>query len=355
MQLYEILLQTADKALEIQRKDGSMPAGSNGPHNHHSTPVRNTCHWLITFLKVYKITNDKKFLEAAEKCVVYLLEEKKKYKYNYPQRNLKGRDRCNGIIGPAWVIESLIIASREMRREDLSDLAYTILLMHEFDEEKGLWYGREIDGSIITNWTFNQQLWLTAVASMFSKKSYPEAHKRVNIFVSKIDDKIALYKNGLIWQAVALVPWNLFGLKALLLGIRTKTTKRREEIRKAIGYHQFNLYGFGILKENYPDFSFWNSEKFRKVLEYSESKKYREGLENNEYGFGYNVAGIEMAYVLSVFKKESEDLQRTWLEEQFLRNYDFKKRLLCKNTKDPETLSARIYEATRLRNINIKI
>jgi len=355
MQLYEILLQIAEKALKKQRKDGSMPAGRNGPHNHPSTPVRNTCHWLITFLKVYKITSDEKFLKAAERCVMYLLVEKKKYKYNYSQRNSKGKNHCNGTIGPAWVMEALIIAAKEMDRKDLSNLAYDIFLLHEFDNKKGLWFGKEIDGSLIIEWTFNQQLWFAAIASMFDKRYYPKAHKRTNSFVGKIDNNLALYKNGLIWQAVSYIPRNLFGLKTILLGVRARTIKRKKEIRKAIGYHQFNLYGFGILKENYPNLSFWGSEKFRRIFKYAESKEYKEGLEGNEYGFGYNVAGIEMAYVLSVFRKNSESLQRDWLKEQFLRNYDFKEGLLCKNTKDPETLSARIYEATRLKNISLEI
>jgi len=69
----------------------------------------------------------------------------------------------------------------------------------------------------------------------------------------------------------------------------------------------------------------------------------------------YNVAGIEMAYILKTFKKNSEKLQKYWLEKQFKRNYNFKKSMLCNNTDDSETLSARIYEATRLDNLELNL
>jgi len=58
---------------------------------------------------------------------------------------------------------------------------------------------------------------------------------------------------------------------------------------------------------------------------------------------------------LQSFFPNSEEKQKYWLEKQFTRNYDFDKNLLCKNTHDSETLSARLYEATRLNNIDLNL
>jgi len=73
--LYECLTKSAIKALSLQQKDGSMPAGHNGPYNDLETPVRNTGHWLMTFLKVYEITKEIRFLNAATKALCYLLSK----------------------------------------------------------------------------------------------------------------------------------------------------------------------------------------------------------------------------------------------------------------------------------------
>ena len=59
MDLYEIISLSASSALKLQRDDGSMPPGWNGPYRQQETPVRNTAHWLITFLKAYEITEDR--------------------------------------------------------------------------------------------------------------------------------------------------------------------------------------------------------------------------------------------------------------------------------------------------------
>ncbi len=352
--LYQILINSAEEGLKKQKKDGSMPPGHNGPYFHPETAVRNTCHWLITFLKVYKISKDEKFLKASNRCVDYLL--KNKTNYNFHHRSFEGRDKCNGLIGPAWTMEALLVAAEKLDMTKLADFASEIFLLHKFDKKLGLWYRREINGDILSvDGTFNHQLWFAAVGSMFDKKMYPAIHNQVKVFIEKLDDNFDVYKNGLIWHFVARNQFDFTGLKRFISKILNKTIKREKSIHKAIGYHQFNLYAFALLKKHYPDLSFWGSEKFQKALKFIETEEYKKGLVDNKFGFDYNVAGIEVAFVLAVFKKDSENEQKYWLEEQFNRNYDFEKDMLCKNTDDSETLSARLYEATRLKDLNLDV
>jgi hypothetical protein len=53
--LYDFLGSAADRGLRFQKEDGSFPPGYNGSYDDPETPVRNTGHWLITFLKAYEI------------------------------------------------------------------------------------------------------------------------------------------------------------------------------------------------------------------------------------------------------------------------------------------------------------
>jgi hypothetical protein len=244
-----------------------------------------------------------------------------------------------------------------LERKDLSDLASDIFSIHRFNENLGLWHRREINGRILPiDWTFNHQLWFASVGSMFDKKLYPEIHNQVEIFIKKLPSNFDIYKNGLIWHPVAKKEFSLNGFLRWTNQLRRSKKEKKEAVHKAIGYHQFNLYAFAILKKNYPEIDFWNTKKFNKALEFLESKEYEKGLINNKYGFDYNVAGIEAAFALEVFRgSKSKELQEYWLEKQFQRSYDFEKCLLNKNTDDPETLSARIYEATRLDNLELNL
>lgn len=354
MKLYNLLIKTANQGIKIQNKDGSMPSGHNGPYFHPQTHIRNTCHWLILFLKIYKITNNEKYLTASNKCIKFLL--KNKPKYNYHHRTINNRDKCNGLIGPTWTIEALLIAYQELNKKELLELAKKLFLIHKFNKKLGLWYVKEIDGKDHSiDWTFNHQLWFAVIGSMFDKKEFPKIHNQIKIFINKLNKNLKLYKNDLIWHPIAQYPFNLKGLKRFLSAIRSITIYNKRDIHKSIGYHQFNLYAFAILKQTYPNLNFWRSNKFKKALKFIETKEYENGLIDNKYGFDYNVAGIETAFILSVFKKNSEKQQIYWLEKQFNRNFDFKKNLLCKNTDDPETLAARIYEATRLKNLELNL
>jgi hypothetical protein len=351
MNLYTILINTTDQALEKQLKDGSMSPGDNGPHQHPETPIRNTCHWLITFLKVYEATNEKKYLDAANKSIDYLLRQKKKFRYNYQFRNQEGADKCNGLIGPAWGMEAFLTAGLFLKRQDLIKVASEIFMLHNVDEQRGLWYVREVDGKIRPiDRTFNHQLWFAVMGSIFDKKEYPEISRKVTVFIKNLDKNFVVFRNGLIRHPLVSMNSPIW---QTLNNIRKKGFK--EEKLKSVGYQSFNLYAFAILKENYPNIPFWNSTKFKKALKYIETDDYKEALEDNVYGFPYNVTGIEIAYVLQIFKKESKNLQKYWLEEQFKRHYNFEENCMNRNTPDPNTLAARIYEATRLKDIELDV
>ncbi len=137
--LFKIIQDSSNLALNDQRKDGSMIAGHNGPYFHSETPIRNTCHWIIAFLKAYKITGDDRYLKASGKCIDFLIESKGEYNYHH-RAVRRGYDMCNGLIGPAWTMEALLVAAKELNRKDLEGLASQIFLLHKFDYNLGLWH-----------------------------------------------------------------------------------------------------------------------------------------------------------------------------------------------------------------------
>ncbi len=68
----EIILNSANWGIKYLQKHDHMPAGHNGPYIDKETPVRNSAHWGMIFLKAYQLTDDKTYLDQAKKCVDFL-------------------------------------------------------------------------------------------------------------------------------------------------------------------------------------------------------------------------------------------------------------------------------------------
>ena len=85
---YELLERSARAALDWQREDGSFPPGRNGVYDEPETPVRTTSKWLTTLSKVYEITGEQTYADAANDAADYLLsDEARPYGYTFHSRD----------------------------------------------------------------------------------------------------------------------------------------------------------------------------------------------------------------------------------------------------------------------------
>ena len=75
----------------------------------------------------------------------------------------------------------------------------------------------------------------------------------------------------------------------------------------------------------------------------------------NRYGYAYNPAGFETAFALKAFGHTSAGninaAMTEWVRRQVEKTFNFDTNLMELNTEDKVTLAARIYEATRLPNL----
>jgi len=357
MTLFELLHQTATSALGLQdTSTGSMPAGHNGPYHDPELPVRNTAHWLITFLKAYELSGDRQFCDAAQRAVDYLMgSDVRPHGKTFWHRTKSGKDRCNGLIGQAWTIEALVAAAETLNIPTLDRLAEEVFLMHPFDEQLGIWQRVEVDGTVLPfDMTLNHQLWFAASGALVALRGQAEVGRRVRRFLDVLVHRLKTFPCGLVWHPLSIED----GLRDRIMGslrrVKLQLKPRNDLFYKSIGYHSFNLYGLAILKLHYPAHSFWESSRFKAIYRYAVARSYSLALETNKYGYPYNPPGIEMAFGLEVFcPGERQQMQERWLSEQINRCYDVGSGMMCLNTDDPLTHSARIYEATRLPDLVI--
>lgn len=354
MTLHELLIREAADTLKKQKGDGSFPPGHNGPYKDPETPVRNTSHWLFTLCRLYELTHDPEYHRAAMRAADYLLSEKARPgKGSFWCRKNPRKDTSNGVIGQAWVIEALVLASKVLNREECYRLAEEIFLLHSWDGERGYWKKVALDGSEAgVDTTFNHQLWFGAIAGLLRRTD--EALQLSREFFDRQAVHARLYQNGVIFHNSPLVRFTPAFLRPgdIYRGIRQyyRFSRTKKSLwSKSAGYHAFNLYAFALYRETLPDHPYWKSEHFRNMLSALEHEEFVREQMDNPYSYPYNPVGIELAYVLETFVPDKPHKVSVWLERQFRVTAEPGSVMTGKSV-DPETSSARIYEATRIRN-----
>ena len=367
MKLHELIIKVAETGVESQSGDGSMAPGINGPYNDIETPVRNTSHWAIMFIKAFQLTSDEKFKKAAIGCTEYLSGQKARpYGKTFWHRKSDLKDKCNGLIGQAWSIEAIATASNTFNIPELTDLAKEIFYLHPFDTKRKLWHRVETDGEIMTiDETFNHQVWFAAASSIIKNGNDAEIHDIIKLFIDGIKENINQYSFGLIGQSIKTKkrpPYDknpIMFLKKTIAKLIEFKRKRDWILYKSIGYHSFNLYGLAILYNNIECSNIWPETIVSNALEYAKSWGFANQLEGNEFGFSYNPPGFELPLALIEFEKDKTNVNYGYISklisQQLLTTFDFETYLMNKNNNDHLTQTARFYEATRLPNIEIPI
>jgi len=357
-----------------------MPAGHNGPWSDPETPVRNTGHWAITFLRCHELTEADQFLDAGEAAISYLLSEEARPHGATFHHILSGENlRCNGLIGQAWSIEALVYAAEYLGRPKLAEVASDVFTQHSFEDHLAAWHPVEIDGSVKPiDMTFNHQLWFAAAGGLLAQHpaSDPVVDEQVRRYLGELPANLNVTVEGLVYHPfkpdfdlqkygrvflegmkAGTAHTMVIGVLRGLLGGDEGSTEVSEGgwTEKSVGYHSFNLYAFALLREAYPDHPFWGHEKFERSVDYAMSDSYVDALDENPYGYPYNCSGIEMAYAVDVLTDVGDDVRSQWLERQFDRTYEAETASMARNNPDPTTLTARLYEATRVPDTEFEI
>lgn len=359
------IIKAANIGLDLQSHNGSMPAGHNGSRFHKETIVRNTAHWSITFFSAYKLTNDINFLIAGRKCINQILLPKwRPYGFTFFMRDYSKKDRCNGLIGQAWVLESLIFALKFYPDKylEINKVISTVISAIDFNY-KDFWRITEIDGSTKKCRTFNQELWISLIFCDYNSTKFDQQlSDNLKYWFSELNKQKIMHikHNGIIGHYLKLQKKNVDLTDSYILLLmqveplieRFDLLKKfylphyQEYIKQSFGYNTFNLYAFAAIARSFPKLLSNSTIKMVKSLVQTfRVSKYVGLYPNSGYGFNYNPIGFEMAYVEKVFGG-SDDNIKMWLNKQ-LKHY-FSDSMCPKNTNDPAVLLARVYELYRL-------
>lgn len=324
--------------------DGRVYAagGVNGPYFDLETPVRNSAHWLITYSILSSECSDKAFSKAANALLDFLLSPHR-FESNgvYLHRQKHGKDWSNGVIGQAWVIEALAIAGRFLERDDALRHAEKVSRYFPFDQSVSAWLRVDLRtkrGSI--DYTLNHQLWY---ASALSELKDEEHDKRIVLFMDMLSAggiKVAL--NGRIHHLMHSVSFKggFLRLRYLLGDVRQEHSRRNKEV----GYHLYNLHPLARLRRRFPSHSLFASQEVLGAVKYAAGTEFIDSLEQNNFAYPYNAPGFELPVVATEFGFTGNvdavierQISKTFMQHNGLIGF-------MRNTPDPLTLNARIYE-----------
>jgi hypothetical protein len=356
MDLFTVLISSSKAALKVQAPNGSMPAGVNGPYQDPETPVRNTSHWLISFLKAYEIEGEKKFLEAAEKCLSYLMSaEVRPMNATFWHRKNPRKDFANGVMGQAWTLEALEYAYRFFGDEKILISATNVFKLHPYDNFQKAWETVNVDGSIRGfDTTFNHQLWFAAIGSRLASHGDSEINNQTDDFLNSLGKTMKTYHDGVIMHHPTGFLQNSLKkrIEAKITKLRTSKQKNEYTYSKSVGYHGFNLYALGLIHEQKPDLVFFNSSIFKSMIKVSTCIEFMSKLEKSKYSFDYNPPGFELGFAMQKFGNTQDALK--FLEKDTQKSFDFAQGQWGINNKfDQNTAAARVYEVYQLQNVDL--
>ncbi len=281
------------------------------------------------------------YLEAANNAANYLMSSAATpYGVAYYFRDVPGKSKTNGLIGQAWVMESLIFSSKVLNRGELYLKAEELFKCHSFDLKNCAWHEVDLQGRDKgLGRTFNQQLWFAYVASQL--KDTDGAEEKCKLFCMNVLPRTRFYRDGVIVHDSFFKKFN-YSLKdvfedACQAYVISKGWNKQRE--RSVGYQGFNMLPFAKL---------YHIHGLRKLVDRLVSSVRGESLlkemEYNRYGLLYNPSGFEICEALLCLPEFDESTFERWLLLQ-LNSYDDGK---LKRSPDIVLTRARLYELCRL-------
>lgn len=341
--------------------DTGAPAGCNGPHGDPETPLRNTAHWTILFCRLHELTGVPRYRAAAGRLADRLAADEAIAAGRVPVlRTTPTKDKANGIIGAAWLIEALAQAGTSLQRPALWTLAAGLAGFFPFDPVRRLWCTREPTGAVLgIDHTLNHQVWFAMAAAQLPQPP-PQLDEAVAAFVSTLGVHLGagrllphpVASDGLDHRRLAHLGGPLFDMPLLGAAIdRLRDPKLRAHARlsrmyreKQVGYLVFTLHGLARL-----DLAGRSLATLRPRLARAygllRSRRFQAKFAASRWSYPYNPPGFEFPLVARAFGAMG-DLERigaTFYRHQIESSFDSATGTMARGTTDAATLTARLY------------
>ncbi len=361
----DFLELNAEAALDLQHSDGSFPPSRNGVYDQNETLVRTTSYWLAVLCEVYERTERDIFRDAANHSANYLLsDEARPYGHTYHSRSVKGKDRCDGLVGQSGPIRGLGRAGRILNRPELIETARNVFDIHPFCSEIGLWERVEITGERLSfDRTLNHQITFAATAAELIDE-YEYVNQIVERFLNLLPQNVTTHESGIFRHLVepsiyTTLRYSLSnkGWNNLLWNEVVTALYRVKNLnwQKEKGYHLTNIVWLALLKGKYPNHAVWENRKIQNAISVFTPNEEKKQLKTNNLKFGSVLPYIDKAIVFEQFGLASKSKITNLLSRCISNKYDSETGLLTQNAEDPMIQAASISRLIDMPNYDIPL
>lgn len=374
-----MVMNIGENLIRDYKQKGYVNGGINGPYNDPETPVRNLCHLIvITAIEIMSLKKTD-YLPLIEKMKIQLLS----YMIEpglFVLREKQGKDKSNGTIGHAWVIEALVYLYKVNPQKEYLDLMRQIIINHKYNRTLHLYcvprYSKK-ENEII-DFTLNHQLWFVAsIAEANNLLDDKDIEDNIRDFIVNLKSNMKIHGNGLICHPI-------YKRKSPTQQIKQTIRKMVDGANRIIGrpsyqyreegYHIFNIMAFARLEYAIDGISIEENRKINKAIKYVSTNYSLKSLDNNRYeldntidyssilpqnrtvniyGYPYNVSGFEMMYIAETFPKlVDKGIVLKYIDHQFKYCYDYKSQSFRKGCHDEQVINYRVYEYYRFLEMN---
>jgi hypothetical protein len=331
-------------------KTGFFAAGWNGSRCALETPIRNTSHLALAFAVGGIVFKDEAFLKCSEVLINWLTKDCPFEKNGYYTNRFKpGQDSCNGVIGPAWLIFSLVKCGKILNLNPPLGIADQIYQQNRFNKLEKLWHRYDPETKNFSiDYTIDHQIFFAAAASEIGDV------EKVKWFLDNIE------KSGLKIRECGRIHHILFSkysIRNRLNLLRYAKTERSNvhyinELED--GYHHYTLFVLALIYKKSSNHTFFHSSNFQRALRYLDSN-WAERIKINQYAYSYNAPGFEIPLILKQFPKLSglstNDILVIYQKQlEFIRVKN--ENQLVVDSVDPNNLISRIYELACWFDVN---
>ncbi len=347
MNMPDLIVIAAEKGRKLV-KDGLYPPGYNGPWEQMETPVRNTCHWMVTNAKAFSLTGKGSYKDLVRESAKAILNPKyNPFSASYMILNAN-TSFPNGIIGQAWVMEALVAAYACLEEPWYLELAKRLALKHRFEPSVNLWAILNIDGTTgEIHTSLNQQLWFGVMNYLVGKLANDaELLRRSELFYTSLH-KYFWYSQDLIHMKINPLSIMSKRRREFQHLVKMLLTEPKTQANATVGYLPFALFPIAYAWKQGANVS-------DKVI--SESRRCIKNfcalpmskLEANWYCFTYHPTGFEVSYITKALFPEAEADGDFWTKHQLDKHYHHFLHSPEATTRPCPTLIARFHEAAYL-------
>lgn len=336
-----------------------FPGGRNGPYFDLESPIRNSAHALATMAIAHRVSGDERFAEKGRALATFLVaDEAFVTNGSHVHRQKPHKDWCNGVIGPAWVIEALVLAARFLEDRAAEEAAARLAAAQPFDRGAALWRRNDPTGrSTGVDRTLNHQI-AFAVAVQSASASEDQA---VTSFLDHLaDGALRVSGSGLLIHHIPRkdeVSRPVAALKEGLLRtaansstvgrIRRRGTAGTDHHERDAGYHLYSLFCLARLSLLRPEHRLWSGPQIAQATELATRAGWLETLRGNRYAYPYNGPGLELPLICMAFSRVQPGLAQARdraVKAQLELTWDPGQNAFSRGTPDRLTLMTRAFE-----------